>query len=125
MGCRFKYAQGCHLSTSEDLLKLGNVFINPTVLFKNSTPIKIATKKQISFSSKQINYGIGVIIDNDFYGNYYWGHDGMENGSTSGLRIYPNQNLVISILANSHDYNLEELISEVIFNYIEQKKNEN
>ena len=122
MDCKFKYAQGCHISTSEDLLKLGNVFIYPTKMFNSNRPIQIITKQQKLFSGTKTGYGMGVISNIDFYGNDFWGHNGMENGARSTLRIYQNQKIVIAILINREDIVLDNITSEIGYNYIEALK---
>lgn len=122
MDCKFKYAQGCHLSTSEDLLKLGNAFLYPSRIFSSNNFINTAVKSQTLFSGAKTGYGIGVMTSHDFYGNYFFGHNGMENGARSLLRVYPKQKLTIAVLVNSEETALEELVTEIMYNYMESLK---
>ncbi|MDQ0065172.1 serine hydrolase domain-containing protein [Chryseobacterium lathyri] len=122
MDCKFKYAQGCHLSTSEDLIKLGNVFFKPDLIFNSYRPVQIMAKQQVLSSGSKTGYGIGIMSNVDFYNNSFLGHNGLENGARAILRIYPKYNLIISILINSQEPNLEDLTTEVIYSYIERLK---
>ncbi|CAI8876523.1 hypothetical protein [Chryseobacterium sp. IT-36CA2] len=58
MDCKFKYAQGCHLSTSEDLVKLGNFFFKHNLIFNSYRPVQIMTKQQTLNSGSRTGYGI-------------------------------------------------------------------
>ncbi|WP_343643140.1 serine hydrolase domain-containing protein [Chryseobacterium sp.] len=122
MDCKLKYAQGCHLSTSEDLMHLGNLFFQPNLVFNNIRPLQIMTKQQVLFSGSKTGYGLGIISNKDMYGNFFLGHNGLENGSRAIFRVYPKYNLVISILINNQEPPLEDLITEIAYIYIENLK---
>jgi len=117
LDCTFKYSQGCYLSTSEDLIKLGNAYMFPGRILKKETLIELIKSKKLKNGLKT-NYGLGFMTSKDFYGNYFYGHNGGYEGSRSILRIYPNSKIVISILANRDIEDIDGFAAEIANNYI-------
>ncbi|MDD2984761.1 serine hydrolase domain-containing protein [Flavobacterium sp.] len=116
LDCTFKYAQGCYLSTSEDLAKLGNAYLFPNRILKKETLVELIRSKKLKNGIKT-NYGFGFMSGKDFYGNLFFGHNGAYQGSRSVLRIYPKSKIVIAILANRNVDGLDNLATEISYNY--------
>lgn len=117
LDCTFKYAQGCYLSTSEDLVKLGNAYLHPGRILKKETLVDLIKSRKLKNGTKT-NYGFGFASGKDVYGNQFYGHNGGYEGSRSSLRIYPNSKLVISILINRDIEDIDALVAEIARNYI-------
>ncbi len=123
--CSFNYGPGCYLSTSEDLVRLGNGY-----LYKNQLISENSFRNLIKTRNEDKNYGLGFMVMRDYYKNYFFGHNGSYPGAASYLRIYPANELVISVLMNYRDdiiiSELDSFVSEVVYNYVEKnnkKKN--
>lgn len=114
--CSFNYAPGCYLSTSEDLVKLGNSY-----LYADRIISKESFKELLIPRNYDKTYGLGFITRKDYYGNYFFGHNGAYYGGMSNLKIYPKDRLVISILINIKDnsINFDALLDEIIFQYLD------
>lgn len=122
LDCTFKYAQGCYISTSEDIIKLANGIIYKDRLLKEET-IKELIKTQKTLDGNKTSYGFGFSSRRDFYGNYYFGHNGGYQGTTTEYRIYPKESLIITVLTNkSGDFRLDDLLNEIGFQFIEKIK---
>ena len=119
--CIFRYAEGCYLSTTEDLITLGNGFLYVDKLVKKGVFTEFIKTQKLN-SGEKTGYGIGFISSNDFYGNFYYGHNGKYIGGMGMLNIYPKEKLVISILLNTDTIktSLDMLIQEISFNYINE-----
>lgn len=121
MDCSFMYAEGCYLSTSEDLNILGNAYLFPNRILKKESLIKLIKSQKLS-TGKKTGYGFGFFSDNDLFGNYFYGHNGNLPGGRSLLRIYPNSKLVISILMNKSDEDIDSITTKIANNYIKELK---
>jgi serine beta-lactamase-like protein LACTB len=94
----FKAAGGGFLSTSEDLILFGNEFIHPTLITENSLSELVTPLKPIM--GKSNNYGIGIKISKTKKKNVRYSHSGGGVGATTYLLIYPEKEMVITILTN-------------------------
>ncbi|WP_272148915.1 serine hydrolase domain-containing protein [Tenacibaculum aiptasiae] len=94
----FKAAGGGFLSTSEDLVLFGNEFINPQIITTNSLA-KLTTSNKTN-NDKKTNYGIGISIRKTKNNTTKLSHSGGGIGASSMLLIYPEEEIVISILTN-------------------------
>ena len=117
LDCNFKFAQGCYLSTSEDLIKLGNAYLYPNRILKKESLIELIKTQKLNNGMKT-NYGFGFGTGKDLYGHFFYGHNGAYSGSRSILRIYPANNLVISILMNCDYEGIDTLATEIAEIYI-------
>lgn len=115
------YSSGCHLSTSEDLIKLGNGYLFPNRILKQETLIELIKSQKLMDYSKT-NYGIGFFVGKDGYNNFYYGHGGGAISARSELKIYPNSKLVVVMLANKSKIKDDSLVEEIANNYIELLK---
>lgn len=113
--CSFNYGPGCYLSTSEDLVKLGNSY-----LYADKIVSREIFKEMLVPRNEDKTYGLGFITKRDYYGNYFFGHNGAYPGGMSDLKIYPKDRIVISILINIKDnsINFDALLDEIIFQYL-------
>lgn len=94
----YKVAGGGFLSTSEDLIKFGNEIIYPQII--SETSLKELVKPQILESGKSTHYGIGFGIGETKNRTSKYSHSGGGVGATTLLLIYPEEEVVISILTN-------------------------
>lgn len=111
-------SSGCHLSTSEDLIKLGNGYLFPNRILKQETLIELI-KSQKLIDNRKTDYGMGFDTGKDIYNNFYYGHGGSAISARSELKIYPNSKLVVVVLANKSKTKEDDLVEEIANNYIE------
>ncbi len=116
LDCTFKYAAGCYLSTSEDLVKLGNAYLYAGRILPKESLIDMIKSKRLTTNVKT-NYGFGFANCREADGSYSYGHDGGYEGSRSALRIYPNSRIVISVLTNRDVENIADFVATVASNY--------
>ena len=112
------YSSGCHLSTSEDIIKLGNAFLFANLLLKQETLIELI-KSQKLIDGTKTNYGIGIISGKDQFGNFYFGHGGNAISARSEVKIYPSSKLVIVMLANKSKVDEDDFLEKIAKHYIE------
>lgn len=119
VGSSFNYGPGGYLSTSEDLVRLGNSYLYADRLLSKET-----FKQLLVPRNQDKTYGLGFIIRKDYYGNYSYGHGGAYWGGMGDLKIYPKERLVVSVLINIKDnsINFDSLLDEIIFQYIDHIK---
>ncbi|MCB4799543.1 serine hydrolase domain-containing protein [Neotamlana laminarinivorans] len=94
----FKAAGGGFISTSEDLIKFGNEIIHPTLISK--TVLSELLTPQILDSGKNTHYGVGFSVDLSKNKTPRFGHSGGGVGASTLLLIYPEEEVVISIVTN-------------------------
>ncbi|HEY0046376.1 MAG TPA: serine hydrolase domain-containing protein [Flavobacterium sp.] len=121
LDCTFKYAAGCYLSTSEDLIKLGNGYLFPDRILEKETLVDLIKSKKLKNGTKT-HYGFGFSNYTDTYGNQYYGHEGGYESARSCLRIYPKYKLVISVLLNCQVEDIDSFVALVCSNYIKENK---
>lgn len=95
----YKYSGGGLLSTSKDLIKIGNEILYGSYFDTKSK--KSLFQTQHTSDNKETGYGLGWYIGNDKNGHRIWYHSGDSFSGSSYLLIYPDDNLVVSFLANS------------------------
>jgi CubicO group peptidase (beta-lactamase class C family) len=104
---RFKLAGGGYLSTSSDLAKLGQAYLDQKIL-----PTKV---QQEFLTSMYINgqptyYGLGWQVSEDRFRRPYYGHVGNGVGGYSNFFVYPEHELVFAMLINSTDPKIQEVL---------------
>lgn len=107
----FKVAGGGFISTSEDLVKFGQEFINPTII-SQSTLTDICTPLELN-SGDYTNYGVGIGILKVKNNILRYSHSGGGMGASTFLAIYPEKDLVICVLTNLSGANVRKLIGEL------------
>lgn len=103
----YKIAGGGYLSTSEDLIKLGNELIHPKIL-SEATLHELTTSQKLS-NGKPTGYGIGFSVEKNKRGTSRYFHTGGGVGASTLLLVLPEDNLVISILTNLSGVNMMTL----------------
>jgi len=93
----FKLASGGYVSTSEDIAKLGNAYLADDFL---SVPVKERFITSQKIEDKLTYYGIGWQTSYDHKDRPYFGHIGNGLGGYGIFYVYPQENIVISILMN-------------------------
>jgi serine beta-lactamase-like protein LACTB, mitochondrial len=101
----YKWAGGGFLSTSEDVAKFGNAYLQPGFL-KQET-ITLFTSPQKLLNGGSTGYGIGWGSGKNKNGRYWFGHSGGAVGGSSNLIIYPTEKVVVAILTNVSGLGLE------------------
>lgn len=115
-----KFPGGGIISTSNDLLKFGNNFLNGTLL-KTETVYKMIEPLKLK-DGTIIQYGLGCEVKTDSEGRFYFGHVGGGTGFTSHLVIYPNEKIVSVYLTNIRDRNLGSPALEIVHILLDDAK---
>ena len=113
----FKAAGGGFVSTTEDLLLFGNEMINPKTISKAS--IAELVKPQETTLGKNTKYGIGVGVSNVKNNTLRYSHSGGGMGATAFIMMYPEKDMVISILTNLSGVNIRKIVGELEEVFIE------
>lgn len=108
----YKWAGGGFLSTSEDLAVFGVAHLRKKGLKKET--VNILWESQVNSNGEKTNYGIGWFIGKDSDGRHWVQHPGGTVGGTAFFRIYPEEGLVVSILANLSSAPLNEAAEKLI-----------
>ncbi|WP_151087566.1 serine hydrolase domain-containing protein [Hymenobacter baengnokdamensis] len=95
----YKYPSGGMLSTAEDLVKYGNALLGKAFL----TPAqkRLLFTSQATHDGRSTHYGMGWRLETTRSGHKLYWHDGVVNGGSASLLLYPDDDLVVAILANS------------------------
>jgi len=102
----FKAAGGGFIATSEDLIRFGNEIINPTILSKKSISELVRTQK--TSSGRDTKYGIGFRVEK-IKNTTRYSHTGGGVGASAYLLMYPDKDIVISIVTNLSGVNIRKL----------------
>ncbi|OEJ99416.1 hypothetical protein A8C32_07245 [Flavivirga aquatica] len=94
----YKVAAGGFLSTSEDLIKIGQEIISPQFISKASLSQLITSQKLKS--GNNTGYGIGFSVEYTKNNTPKYYHTGGGVGASTILLIYPKEAIVICILTN-------------------------
>lgn len=94
----YKWAGGGLVSTPTDLLKLANGYFNG---FLRPDIVKLMTESQTLKSGKKTQVGIGWRMSQDIDGRKVIEHAGSMQGARSVICIYPDDQLIISIMVNA------------------------
>ena len=94
----YKVAGGGFLSTSGDIIKLGNELIFPKILSKDV--INEITTSQYLASGEKTGYGIGFSCETSKNNTPKYYHTGGGVGASTILLVYPKEEMVITVLTN-------------------------
>lgn len=94
----YKWAGGGFLSTTEDLARFGHAMLDNALL--RAETFRLLTASQRTLAGEETNYGIGWSSRRDARGRLTLGHSGGSTGGTAFLVMYPDQKLVVAVLAN-------------------------
>jgi len=103
----YKWAGGGFLSTADDLVRFGFAHLDPTTVSKET--VAMLWESQTTSDGAKTNYGIGWDSGVDDNGRRWAGHTGGSIGGSTFFRIYPDQGLVIAIIANATDVHYQGL----------------
>ncbi|OIQ39141.1 MAG: hypothetical protein BM563_04840 [Bacteroidetes bacterium MedPE-SWsnd-G1] len=107
----FKVAGGGFISTSEDLAKFGEEFINPELVSKST--IKDLTTSLKTSDGKSTNYGVGIRVNTVGENTLRYSHSGGGMGASTFIAIYPEKDMVICVLTNLSGANVRKLVGEL------------
>ena len=110
----YKLAGGGYLSTTSDLAKFGQAYLDKKIAEEAVINQFITTQK---IGDIPTYYGLGWQTSLDKKGRPYFGHVGNGVGAYSNFFIYPKQNVVIAILINCTDPKVQselDTINEVL-----------
>jgi serine beta-lactamase-like protein LACTB, mitochondrial len=94
----YKWAGGGLVSTPIDLINLANGYFNG---FLRPDIVKLMTESQTLKSGEKTQVGIGWRISQDIDGRKVVEHSGSMQGARSVICIYPDDQLIISIMVNA------------------------
>ncbi|WP_273567893.1 serine hydrolase domain-containing protein [Maribacter halichondriae] len=107
----YKLAGGGYLSTSEDIAKFGQAYLEREIL-NEETRFQFLTSQFID--GKPTYYGLGWQVSQDQKGRPYYGHIGNGVGGYSNFFVYPEEQMVFVILINCTDPKVQEDLDEVV-----------
>ena len=108
---RFKLAGGGYLSTTTDLLRLGQSYLEQEFLEPH---ISMEFLSPSIIDGKSTYYGLGWEVSTNRQGIPYFGHTGNSVGGYSNFYIYPENNMVVAILVNCTSPGVQNLLDQVI-----------
>ena len=119
LGCRkaipvnnwYKLAGGGYVSTSEDIAKFGQTYLKKEILDDDVISQFLTS---IKIKGKATFYGLGWQVSQDKAGRSYFGHIGNGVGGYSNLFVYPEKELVFSILINCTNPGVQEELDTVV-----------
>lgn len=114
----YKLAGGGYLSTSEDVAKFGQAFLDRKVDLDDAILNQFLTAQQVNGNSTY--YGLGWQVSEDAKGRKFFGHVGNGVGGYSNFFVYPKEQLVFSILVNSTDPKIQEDLDVVIDSFFDE-----
>lgn len=107
----YKLAGGGYVSTSEDIARFGQAYLNHTVL-DESVLNQFLTSETIN--SVPTCYGLGWQVSLDKKGRPFYGHVGNGVGGYALFYVYPEEQMVFSILMNCTNPGIEKELEEVV-----------
>ncbi len=117
----YKLAGGGYLSTTEDIIKLGNAYLNEDFLPKNLKEEFISSQK---IDDNPTYYGIGWQSSFDHSKRPYFGHIGNGLGGYGIFYVYPKSNIVVAILMNCSNPKQNKKIRKIIDAIFQEFDNE-
>jgi len=94
----YSHASGGLISTTDDLLKFGNAVLYGD--FFDGRFKKQWFKTQYTTDKKPTNYGLGWYLGKDSDNRKIWYHVGQSPDSGAVLILYPDEGIIIALLAN-------------------------
>ena len=116
----YKLAGGGYLSTSSDIAKLGQAYLDGTIL---NPKIQSEFLTSEIINGKPTYYGLGWQVSVDRQGRPYYGHVGNGVGGYSNFFVYPKEKMVFSILINCTNPNVQTDLDEVIQFFLAENYN--
>lgn len=107
----YKLAGGGYLSTSEDIARFGQAYLNHTLLNEKIRNQFLASE---TINGVPTYYGLGWQVSQDKKGRHFYGHVGNGVGGYALFYVYPEEQMVFSILINCTNPGLEKEMEEVV-----------
>lgn len=95
----YKWAGGGFIANTEDLVRFGSAHLDGSFLEPATVQLFFATQQKRD--GEATNYGIGWRSGTDNQGRYWVGHSGGSMGGRAMLLVYPEEKVVVAMLANS------------------------
>ena len=108
----YKLAGGGYLSTSEDIAKFGQAYLDNRIKVEAEFLDHFLTSQEVN--EKPTCYGLGWQVSEDAKGRKFYGHVGNGVGGYANFFVYPEEQLVFSILINCTDPKIQEELDAVI-----------
>ncbi|MGK7390362.1 MAG: serine hydrolase domain-containing protein [Candidatus Cyclobacteriaceae bacterium M2_1C_046] len=116
----YKWAGGGYLSTCEDLVKFGDAFLDESYLM--SATIEELWSSQKTSDGKLTGYGMGWRSgESENYGSWY-GHSGGSVGGTTQFIMFPEQGLVLAMMANSSNVRYGDIHQQIAEFFMKSNK---
>lgn len=116
----YKLAGGGYLSTSEDIAKFGQAYLDKRIEVKAECLNQFLSSQEVN--GKPTYYGLGWQVSEDAKGRKFYGHIGNGVGGYSNLFVYPKEQLVFSILINCTDPKIQselDTVFDCFFNQVD------
>ena len=107
----YKLAGGGYLSTSEDIAKFGQAYLEGKLLSKEMRSRFLTSQVVLD---KPTYYGLGWQVSEDAKGRNFYGHVGNGVGGYSNFFVYPEQQMVFSVLINCTDPKIQGELDHVV-----------
>jgi len=107
----YKLAGGGYLSTSEDISKLGQAYLDGKIL-NEEILTQFLTSETVN--GQPTYYGLGWQVSEDAHGRPFYGHVGNGIGGYANFFVYPDQQMVFSILINCTNPNVQEELDKAV-----------
>ena len=114
----YKLAGGGYLSTSEDIAKFGQAFLDKKVEISEEILNQFLTAQEVEGNSTY--YGLGWQVSEDAKGKKFFGHVGNGVGGYSNFFVYPKEQLVFSILINCTDPKILQELDAIIYCFFDE-----
>ncbi|MCM4169441.1 D-alanyl-D-alanine carboxypeptidase [Arenibacter antarcticus] len=108
---RFKLAGGGYLSTSSDVAHFGQAFLDASL---GEDPVMSQFLAATFINGESTYYGLGWQVSEDKMGRPYFGHVGNGIGGYAVFYVYPDEDMVFSILINCTNPRVEEILEEAV-----------
>lgn len=107
----YKLAGGGFMSTSADIVKLGQAYLDKKILNGNGVAPFLSAQ---TLKGSSTYYGLGWQVGEDKKGRPFYGHVGNGVGAYSNFFVYPKEEMVFSILVNCTDPKIQEVLDVVV-----------
>ncbi len=112
---RYKLAGGGYLSTTSDLAKLGQAYLDDDFLDPGIAGQFVRSQL---VNGKPTYYGLGWEVSKDKQRRPFYGHTGSSIGAYSNFYIYPEQKAVVAILVNCTDPQIKTQLDGIISRWL-------